>query len=70
MLTKKFRNGSESFSVNANASLKTQWAAIAKLGYLFSDCAQIYAFIGPQWAHLKASATDAYSFERTVRVPL
>ena len=53
-------NGLESFGVNANGSLKTQWAAIAKFGYLFSQCSQVYAFIGPQWAHLKGSVTGSY----------
>lgn len=44
------------FSLDRNLSVKLdqQYAAIAKLSYLFKCDSQFYVFLGPQWGHFKS----------------
>lgn len=55
--------GDEEQQVSQSISVKLnqQYAAIAKIGYLFKCDTQLYAFIGPQLGHFKLNATSVYS---------
>lgn len=53
-------------SVHTSAKLTQQYAAIAKLAWLFNPCAQFYAFIGPNWGNFKLRAYQNVTNSTTV----
>lgn len=48
-------------SFHTSAKLNQQYSAIARLGYLLSNCSQLYVLIGPQWGNFKLNSYQNYN---------